>query len=489
MTLGSARDLNSRVWTLLIIFALLQAAFALFTYSMSLGFDESIWYYIGRNWFRHGMVPYSGGVDNKSPLIFAIFGFSDYLFGVSEWFPRMLGTVGQTVGLYFLYRIAGMLAGEKVALLALTIYGLSLLWPSSGGKYVAYPETYSVAAVIISYYLFYKAEGKKNSILSGILGGIGIGFRLSAVFAILGLLLSASLYRPKSILPIIGGLAISLVALMAAAWISKVNLAEYLEFGFIDNFGRGSPTDHSLIWKLRNFSSHFIFSGFIIFLPALIAWFFIPTRSNPIFIWWCFAFLGIHIIGIYSTQHFKEILPPLALMAAMVIDYFTRQWHGSPAIVFLTVWIIFFPKTLEPFISLRNYLFKQPAHADLYCTNKETVPDEATKKRLGLWIKSATNETDQVLIAGYGAEIQAYAERISPIVYFNTTQTEMAIRKFKSDLGRERAAMVLIPAYSEYKSQVIPELREAMDDFVARDYKLDSCVYGFNVYRLKSIMK
>src|SRR6516164_9671545 len=105
MRTWSAKLFTIPLWTWLAIFAVLQICVALFTYSMSLSFDESIWYYIGRNWFRHGMVPYSGGVDNKSPLIFAIFGFSDYLFGVSEWFPRMLGTVGQTVGLYFLYRI------------------------------------------------------------------------------------------------------------------------------------------------------------------------------------------------------------------------------------------------------------------------------------------------------------------------------------------------------------------------------------------------
>ena len=69
---------------------------------MIITFDESMWHYIGRNWIRNGLVPYQGGVDNKSPLIFLIFGISDWLFGVNYWFPRLLGIAVQSTG-YLLF--------------------------------------------------------------------------------------------------------------------------------------------------------------------------------------------------------------------------------------------------------------------------------------------------------------------------------------------------------------------------------------------------
>jgi hypothetical protein len=485
-----AKLLNIPLWAWLVIFAFLQICVALFTYSMSLSFDESIWYYVGRNWFRHGMVPYSGGVDNKSPLIFAIFGFSDFLFGINEWFPRIVGTVGQSFGLYFVYRLAKILSNDRAALFALTIYGLSLLWPSAGGKYVSYTETYSVAAVIAAYYFYYENSGTKKSVLSGFLGGLAIGFRVSAVLTVLGLFISVIIYRPKSFVSVGAGLLISMILLLSAAWLSKINIGDYFEHGFRDNFGTGSATDHDWQWKLRNFSSHFFLSGFVVFLPAIIAWFFLPVRNYPVFIWFCTAFLAIHLIGIFSTQHFKELLPSLALIAALVIEYFTREWNIFSGVTLILIWIVFFPKTLEPIIGLRNYLFQKSPEKDFFCNNKKLIPDEAAKKRLGLWIRSATNPADKVLIAGYGAEVQAYSERISPTVYFNTTETESAIRRLKWDLTRApKPSMVIIPAYDDYDRQVVPELRLVMNDFVSRDYDLDSCAYGYYIYKMKSPSK
>jgi hypothetical protein len=64
---------------IIIVLALLQLLITLLTDGFVLSFDEAIWHYIGRNWFRFNLVPYAGGVDNKSPLIFAIFGLSDKL--------------------------------------------------------------------------------------------------------------------------------------------------------------------------------------------------------------------------------------------------------------------------------------------------------------------------------------------------------------------------------------------------------------------------
>ena len=82
---------------ILIVLAIIQLLITLLTDGFALSFDEAMWHYIGRNWFRHGMTPYTGGVDNKSPLIFAVFGISDWLFGVNYWFPRVLGTVIQSI--------------------------------------------------------------------------------------------------------------------------------------------------------------------------------------------------------------------------------------------------------------------------------------------------------------------------------------------------------------------------------------------------------
>src|SRR5476651_262656 len=126
MLSGESRRFLPGPSPLIIFFTILQLLVALL--SNHLNFDEAMWQYIGRNWFRNGLAPYAGGVDNKSPLIFAVFGLSDKLFGVNYWFPRIVGTVCQSAGLYYVYKIARQMAGEQVGLLATVFYGFSLLW-------------------------------------------------------------------------------------------------------------------------------------------------------------------------------------------------------------------------------------------------------------------------------------------------------------------------------------------------------------------------
>ncbi len=201
MALPAKRNLlQVGVVRLLMVFVLLQVAVAFLTYQQTLTFDEAMWQYIGRNWFRHGLTPYSGGIDNKSPLIFSVFGLSDKLFGVNYWFPRLTGILFQCTGLYFLYKIADHLWGKRAGLTAITLYGLSLVWHATGGKYVSYTESYEVAFIIAAFYYTISAKRNMNFLVGGLLAGIGFLFRISAFFGVLAIFISLLVnkkYRPS----------------------------------------------------------------------------------------------------------------------------------------------------------------------------------------------------------------------------------------------------------------------------------------------------
>jgi hypothetical protein len=61
---------------IIIALVLIQLFITLLTNGFALSQDEAMWHYIGRNWFRNGLVPYTGGVDNKSPFFYVIFGLN-----------------------------------------------------------------------------------------------------------------------------------------------------------------------------------------------------------------------------------------------------------------------------------------------------------------------------------------------------------------------------------------------------------------------------
>jgi len=486
MTLKNAEDtLWFKPLQLIILFSLLQACIAFLTDGFGFSFDEAMWQYIGRNWFRHGLTPYSGGVDNKSPLIFAVFGLSDKLFGANYWFPRILGTICQSTGLYFVYKIAKHIAGNQAAILALTLYGLSLLWRSTGSKYVSYTETYSVTCTIIAFYMFLNAKKGSRSFISGFVAALGAGFRLSACFGILALFILSIRGNRKSFILFAIGTICGILLLMLIMLMTGISLHDFMHYAILDNFGPGSATDHSFLWKLENFSDKFFYSELILFYPAVLGYFFIKKKLDPLGIWLLCAFIGINVIGIYDRAHLKDILPVLSLTAALSIAHLINIYKVPAKQVMMIIWITFFPKIIEPLVGLKKLFAHDVDKSENYCREPYQRPDEGSKRKMGLWIRANTAEQERVLVAGYGAEIQAYSERLSPSIYFNVTQTKMAMQTFIDEINLNRPDMVAVPLFAEYIRDVVPDMRSFIHELVIKNYDLDTCLYGYDIYKIK----
>ncbi len=466
-------------------FALLQLVITLFSDGFVLSFDEAMWHYIGRNWFRHGMAPYAGGVDNKSPLIFAIFGLSDQLFGVNYWFPRLLGTFVQSVGIYYVYKIARQMAGVQTGMLAILFYGLSLLWHATGGKYVSYTETYGVTFIIIAFYHFLTAQNNKAFFISGLLAGIALGFRLTAIFGIVAIFITSLRKSRRDTLMFCVGVLTSILFLLMAAFFAGIDLHNLYTYTLADNFGSGSPTDHNLSWKIENFSNKFFFSGMILFYPLMMAYFIIKSRMDWLGLWLILAFTGISIIGIYDTVHLKELLPALSLMSAFAVAHLTNIYKVPVKWIYLLLIILFFPRLSEPLSNLKRLIRPKANQSENYCRQPYTIPDEGTRKRLGLWVRENTAEHDKVFVAGFGAQVQVYTERLSPTIYFNVTQTHIAKERFFQDMQANKPKMILVPLFPEYREYVGGDLLLYVDELVAKDYYLDRCMYNYNIYRKK----
>jgi hypothetical protein len=470
--------------TIILFLIIAQLAITLLTDGFSLSFDEAMWQYIGRNWFRHGLVPYTGGVDNKSPMIFAIYGLSDKFFGVNYIFPRIFGTIIQSVGIYFLFKIAAHIGGRSSGIFAISLYGLSLLWRSTDGKLVSLTETYANTLIIISIYRWFISNSNKDFFISGFIAGFGTGFRLSAFFGILALVISSIRISRKAAAVFLLGILSSLLVLISMAYFAGINLHDFIYYGFLDNFGGGSPTDHRILWKLENFANGFFYSELILFYPGIIAYFLLKKRVPLMTTWLICVFIGINIIGIYARPHFKDILPVLSLMGAIAITELTKTYNIPDRPILLIIWIAFFPKLLEPLVSLKKLIFKADNPSEMYCRDPDYHSDDYSKKKLGIWIKSTTVEGEPVFVAGYGAIVQAYSERISPSRYFNVTQTPKAKHSFKEDLVLNPPHLIAIPLFPEYKQNVDLDLRSFIEELIPKKYYFEKCMYGYGIYRL-----
>jgi hypothetical protein len=429
------------------------------------------------------MVPFHGGVDNKSPLIFLIFGISDWLFGANYWFPRLIGIAAQSLGIFFLYKISEKTIGKQAGILAISFYGLSLIWRSAGGKYVSYTETYALTFTIMAVFFTIACEGNTRSFIGGILAGLGLGFRLTAVFGIMPLLFFAFRKSRESGFLFLCGLVGCIGVLLCVAGMAGIGMNDLLYFGILDNFGPGSATDHSLAWKVQRFADGFFYSEIVLFYPAVFYYFILVRKADFLKTWLASEFLGIVLLGMYDRSHFKNLLPVFSLMSAFVVGSLMENKQMPSKMILLGIWIVFFPKTFEPLYAIKKLLISRNNHfnPNTYAAGDD---DEISKKVVGLWIRANTKATQKVYIAGYGACIQAYSERISPSIYFNATQTSRAKERLFRDLVSDKPAMVVLPLSQKYQKEVDADLRVFVDHMITRDYHLDTCIDHYDIFRI-----
>ncbi len=476
------KDLKLLPLQIIFVLAIFQFVISFLTEPMMLTFDESMWQYIGRNWIRNGLVPYSGGIDNKSPFIFLVFGISDKLFGVNYWFPRLVGIVVQSVGIYGLYKIAERMMNRRAGLVAISFYGLSLLWRTTGGKYVSYTETYAITCIIWSVYYCIIFQKNSYAFVGGILAGLGLGFRFTAVFGIIPVFIFAFRRSRVAGLTFVLGIAASILVLILLAELSGVKLNEFIFFGFRDNFGAGSATAHSAAWKMQRFTDSFFYSELILFYPAIVFYFFIKRELDFFKVWLFSEFVGIIVVGMYDRSHFKDLLPVMSLMSAFAVYFLMTNYHAPLKQILLGLWIVFFPKTFEPLFAVKKF-FNLKSSQGFTGKNQVVLDAESLKRLVGLWIRSKTIASDKVFVAGYGAQVQAYSERESPTIYFNVTQTTYAKKRLYTDLTYSRPAMMVIPLSANYTSVVDPDIQFFLRDYISKNYILDTCIYDYNIFR------
>jgi hypothetical protein len=204
-------------------------------------------------------------------------------------------------------------------------------------------------------------------------------------------------------------------------------------------------------------------------------------------LWLMLVFIGINIVGIYGTLHIRELLPAMSIMSALCVMHLVNKYKLPLKPVMIITWLVFLPKSSEPFIVFKKLVSGEPDYIGLSCKPPYPKPDEGSRKTLGKWVRDHTKEQDKVFVAGFGAQVQAYSERVSPTIYFNVTQTYIAKERYFSDLRKNQPAMILVPLFSEYHDFVSLDMRVFLDRMLAKDYYLETCMYNYNIYRMRKL--
>jgi hypothetical protein len=169
-------------------------------------------------------------------------------------------------------------------------------------------------------------------------------------------------------------------------------------------------------------------------------------------------------------------------MSAFVLNWLVESQRLSIRKIMLGIWLVFFPKSFEPLFAIKR-IFLSKSGQFLSGEKAGSVEDEDLKKQIGVWIRDNTHPQEKVFVAGYGAQIQAYSERLSPSIYFNVTQTDFAKNRLYADLSSGRPALIVIPKQERYLNSVDADIRSFIARLALNNYHLDTCLYNYNIYR------
>jgi len=487
------------------------------TSSIGMSYDEGQWNYIGRAWLKQGVPPYAGAMENKNMAIYLIFGVSNLLFGVNFWFPRILGIISLTFSAVLVFKTAHYLHSNFAASLAMIFFGFGITWQSTGGKFTAQTESFMILFILLGLFLMLKMKDqpKKSYYLtglfaSGLLIGIAVHFKQIAILSAVVLYALyvnhtsknhvANRQKLRDFAVISAGIiccaAIGLIPLL----LSELALMDYLNGAWLVFLKKGSPTNFPISRRIEGFIEVFKRTELILFYPLIFA--FIMQRSRillkgipfaGILLWMGMDFLAINLSGTYAAYQLKLLLPSFSIASAVGLSIFLERdfigkklkpaQYGQIILVILILWI---PIYIEPIIALKDALTSSNNNnrANVLCQKPFNKPNDADRKQLGLWIKETTDEKDFVYVAGYGAPIQAYSERISPTKYFDAMFLNLttASEELGKELLNHPPKLILVPRFREYKLWVAKRNRSLIENILQQYYHEKACYYGYNIY-------
>lgn len=468
--------------------------FVVTAFHLYIGYDESLWMYIGNLWSNKGIPPYVGAVENKTPGIFILFAISDYLTSGNVFFVRGLGVVATMFTALFLYGICAKIYNKTAAVISLYVFGFITCWQLMDGFAFAHTEVFMILFSTMSFYILMQSQlSKKNIIwlfLVGLSMGMAITFKQIAIttaFALLVVFLVLNkekpfLYLLKRVLIIVFGISFSTFLSFLVLYFYGVSFYDYLEGAWLILFNSGS--------KVTNISEHFtnflnalVFSRLVFFYPIII-WFLWKknflnhSHKMLLILWLLFDFVGVNASGYYFGHQLKQMLPAFSIIVAISISFLigkrynknNNRFYTAAAQVVLLIGIVCFPykQIYQNFKLIAQY------------DNTSLTPHE----EIANWIKENSNSEDYIYIIGGEPNLirtQAIANRTSASKYFQslflTSDYERGI--LMEDLKQNLPVFILRDQFID--EEILNKYGNKFKTFVDENYVLITTMYNVEI--------
>lgn len=479
--------LNSPIFVLIFLFVILF----IITYNLPLNNDEAMWNYIGRVWSDNNILPYIGTIENKTPGIFELNAISYTLFGVNEFFMRVLGILTILLTTLTIYYLGRKLHSKLAGIVGMYIFGLTFTWDLLGGTFISCTETFMVFFSTLSFCFILKSmysnKWKYLVTLAGISMGISIAFKQIALTSTIALIIyywfetSSNLNKKDKIIGLVllsFGILLSTILSITPLLLQKVSLIDYFNGAWLILLNSASSS--TMFDRISGFFSNWLLSRIVIFYPFLFLLLFQRhLLKKKYFIclltWLLFDFIGVNSSGYFYGHQIKQLIPSLSIIVGITISEILTnlknvkpefKFNQNVSILIIITIIVFFPD---------KYTLKE-------AFQRFTKQQVNTKEEIGIWLRENSKKTDKVYILGTsGNPILAYSERISSSKYFNSIF-------ITSDRDRDivfaeltaNPPLFIIKPDASYEME--SKLGKDIESYIANNYNYKERKYDYHIF-------
>lgn len=305
-----------------------------------LDIDQSVYAYIGYNWFHSGLVPYEDVFDHKPPLVYFLYGIVTY-FSPSLFVIRFASTIYFLITLLAIYKATKLFFNTKAGFIALFISTIYLNSPSVYGfefnseHIMIFPLTLSLCY----FWLGFQHNNLRRFFVSGFFLGLAILSKQVAIVNLPVLIVFLLLHRfKKGEIASIGVIRKILTTILGVLLPVSLVLFYFFKFHALNSFIMDVVIYNIFYIKraILPISMSFIDQSMTFFyVPQVLSVLLIVSGISAIYLlrrheakgelltmWLVASFIQVKIGGIRNFPHYFITLIPIM---SIILSYFFQQ--------------------------------------------------------------------------------------------------------------------------------------------------------------------